>query len=40
MDSEKVNQDSLAEELYLQLKETDTEAFPPSTDKAGLSGGE
>lgn len=39
MDSERdTKQDPVAEELYRQLKEGDTNAFPPSVEKAGASG--
>lgn len=41
MDFERdIEQDPVAEELYRQLKEADTEAFPPSVEKSGISGGE
>lgn len=41
MDSERdIEQDTVIEELFRQLKEGDADTFPPSVDKSGLGGGE
>ena len=35
-----IDQDQVADKLYRQLQETGTEAFPPSVEKSGVTGGE